>query len=156
MGIRPFKDDVFNEITPSSRGGPMRGWEIIKSSKPAKYIREGHKAISKFSWGLKLLNIILQVFLLVPSRSYAIQDLMTSFNIFKLYLQISYEGRVRFLQSNLCNAFGLIQRYITYFLFYFLYAFSQTHRRCMYVSMWVCRPGGFSILLISTYFPLSY
>ena len=58
--------------------------------------REGHKEISKILMGTKVINI-LSVFLLVPSRSYAIQDLMTSLHMFQLYLQISYEDRVRFL-----------------------------------------------------------
>jgi len=34
----------------------MRGWEMIKSSKPAKYISEGHEAISKILMGTKVIK----------------------------------------------------------------------------------------------------
>jgi len=55
MGFRLFNDGLINEITLTALGVRW-GWEIRKSSKPAKYDDEGDTAISKFLTGTK--NII--------------------------------------------------------------------------------------------------
>jgi len=55
MGFRLFNDCLINEITLTALGVRW-GWEIIKSSKPAKYNDKGDTAISKFLMETKNIN----------------------------------------------------------------------------------------------------